>query len=247
MLDKISTLGPDHLDKESVKEENRELIKSIAEHQRVLYAEGKRSLLIILQGIDASGKDGTIRRIFSGINPLGCNVFSFKKPTEIETSQDFLWRIHQCTPADGMIHIFNRSHYEDILVPLVEGGAKAKDIDCRYDQINHFEELLQASGTTILKFYLHISKDVQLERLHERLSNPKKYWKHNDGDWDSRKKWDDYMACYETIFKRCNNIPWHIVPADRNWVKINSIAKVILKELEDMKLEWPPLETERFG
>lgn len=247
MLEKINTRGDEGLDKDLIKKENKAISKRIGELQRVLYAESKRSLLIILQGLDASGKDGTVRNIFSGVNPLGCRVFSYKKPTEEEFAHDFLWRIHKNVPANGMIHIFNRSHYEDILVPTVEGYLDKNLIKERYDQINHFEQLISSNNTKILKFYLHISKEEQLERLTERLENPLKHWKHNDGDWESRKKWDDYMKVYEEIFKKCNTIPWHIIPADRNWVKVNEISKVILNALEEMKLEWPSLDTEKFN
>ena len=246
MLDRIDPKGNKSLIKEEIKKENKELIAEIAELQKVLYAEQKHGILIILQGVDAAGKDGTVRNIFKGINPLGCNVFSFKKPTEEEFSHDFLWRVHKITPAKGMIHIFNRSHYEDILVPSVEGYYSKERIDARYDHINNFERLLTDSGVVVLKFYLHISKEEQLQRLTERIENPVKFWKHNDGDWDSRKKWDNYMKVYRTIFERCNEVPWHIVPSDRNWVKVNTVAKVLLKALKELDMKWPELETEKF-
>ncbi len=246
MLEKHSTIEPKGWNKEEIKAENKELITRIAELQRVLYADGSKSLLLILQGVDASGKDGTVRRIFSGVNPLGCRVYGFKKPTEEEFAHDFLWRIHKVTPANGMIHIFNRSQYEDILVPTVLGTHPKKVIEQRYEQINQFEKLLEASGTKIVKCYLHISKEEQLERLTERIENPLKYWKHNDGDWSSRKQWDNYMKVYEEIFKKCNDIPWNIIPSDKNWVKVNFIAKLIVKALESMDLKWPDLDSETF-
>ncbi|UKN00126.1 polyphosphate kinase [Paracrocinitomix mangrovi] len=242
-----STQGPEDWDKEAIKAENRVLIARIAELQRILYAQSEKSLLVILQGVDASGKDGTVRRIFSGVNPLGCRVYSFKKPTEEEMAHDFLWRVHKVVPAKGMIHIFNRSHYEDILVPTVLETHSKDQIEKRYDQINEFEKLLESNGTKILKFYLHISKEEQLERLTERIENPQKHWKHNDGDWNSRKMWDDYMNVYETIFKRCNNVLWDVIPADRNWVKINFIAKRIIEAMEQMDLKWPELESDKFN
>jgi PPK2 family polyphosphate:nucleotide phosphotransferase len=246
MLEKHSTVAPESWDKEKIKAENKELIAKIAELQRVLYADGSKSILLILQGVDASGKDGTVRRIFSAVNPLGCRVYGFKKPTEEEYSHDFLWRVHKVTPAKGMIHIFNRSQYEDILVPSVLKLFPKKVIDERYDQINEFEALLESNGTKIIKCYLHISKEAQLESLTDRIENPLKHWKHNDGDWKSRKLWDDYMKVYETLFERCNNVPWHIIPADKNWVKINHIAKLMLKALKEMDLKWPDLDTETF-
>ncbi|MGB1103899.1 MAG: PPK2 family polyphosphate kinase [Crocinitomicaceae bacterium] len=246
MLNSINPLGPRGLDKKKIKEENKRMIEEIANLQRLLFAEDKQSLLIVLQGVDAAGKDGTVLSIFKGINPLGSNVYSFKKPTEEEFAHDFLWRIHQRVPRTGMIHIFNRSHYEDILVPSVEGYYSKERIERRYDHINNFEQLLEDNGTRVLKFYLHISKEEQLERLTERLNNPQKHWKHNDGDWESRKKWDAYMRVYEQIFDKCNVVPWHIVPSDRNWVKVHYIAKVILKTLQEMNLKWPELETKKF-
>jgi PPK2 family polyphosphate:nucleotide phosphotransferase len=246
MLEKYSTTAPEGWDKEKIKQENKELISKIAELQRVLYADGSKSVLLILQGVDASGKDGTVRKIFSAVNPLGCRVYGFKKPTEEEYAHDFLWRIHKVTPPKGMIHIFNRSHYEDILVPTVLNLFPKKDIEKRYDQINQFEELLEANGTKIIKCYLHISKEAQLESLTDRIENPLKHWKHNDGDWKSRKLWDDYMKVYEEIFDRCDKVPWNIIPSDKNWVKINHISKLLLNTLSDMDLKWPGLDTETF-
>lgn len=246
LLNTISTRGPEKWDKEEIKLENREMIARIAELQRLLYADGTKSILLILQGVDAAGKDGTVRKIFSSVNPLGCRVQSFKAPTEEERAHDFLWRIHKVVPAKGMIHIFNRSHYEDILVPTVTKSMPLKELEKRYEQINQFEDLLESNGTSIIKCYLHISKEEQLSRLTERIENPTKHWKHNDGDWHSRKLWDDYMKVYETIFERCNQVPWHIIPSDRNWVKINYIAREILNVLENLDLKWPGLETETF-
>jgi PPK2 family polyphosphate:nucleotide phosphotransferase len=246
MLDNIKTKGPDKLNKKETKEENELLIAEIAALQRILFAEEKHSVLLILQGVDASGKDGTVRNIFSGINPLGCQVHSFKKPTDEEFAHDFLWRVHKIVPKKGKIHIFNRSHYEDILVPTVEGYYSKETIKARYDHINNFERLLVDGGTKIIKCYLHVSKEEQLERLTERIENPEKHWKHNDGDWESRKKWDSYRAVYEDVFKKCNEVPWHIIPADRNWVKVNAVAKLLLETLKGLDLKWPELETEKF-
>ena len=247
MLKKIDPRGSKSLNKKKIKQENEKLIEKIASLQKILFAEEKRSILLILQGLDASGKDGTVRTIFSGINPLGCQVHSFKKPTEEEFAHDFLWRVHKIVPKKGMIHIFNRSHYEDILVPTVEGYYTPKRIKERYTHINNFERLLEDSGTIIIKCYLHISKQEQLERLTERINNPTKHWKHNDGDWESRKKWNSYMQVYETIFDQCNRVPWHIIPADRNWVKINTVSKILLKALEDLDLKCPELSSEKFA
>ena len=245
MLENIDTSAPTTWSKKHIKKENEELIARISELQRLLYAENTRSILLVLQGIDAAGKDGTVRRIFEAVNPLGCRVYPFKKPTEVEEAHDFLWRVHKVTPPAGMIHIFNRSHYEDILVPSVLKTHPEKVIKERYEQINNFEKMLEANGTAVIKCYLHISKEEQLERLNERIENPEKHWKHNDGDWSSRELWDDYMKVYEKIFTKCNDVPWHIIPADNNWVKINHIAKLLLKTLEEMQLKWPDLQSER--
>ena len=210
----------------------------------MLYAQSKYSLLIILQGLDASGKDGAISKVFKGINPLGCNVKAYKAPTEEERSYDFLWRVHKHVPPKGMVGIFNRSHYEDVLVPRVEKWINAKAVQKRFNYINSFEQLLIDHDTIVLKFYLHISPQVQLERLIERKVNPEKFWKHNDGDWETSKKWDEYMVAYEDIFENCKEPAWHIVPADKNWYKEYLIAKSIEKALSKLNLKYPKLETE---
>ncbi len=232
--------------KEETKLENQKLIEEIGLLQRQMLGEGKHSLLIVLQGMDASGKDGAVRRTFTGVNPNGINVKSFKKPTEEEYAHDFLWRVHKHLPAKGMIQIFNRSHYEDILVPSVYGYLSENTIKERYDHINNFEKLIESNGTKILKFFLHVSKEEQYERLMERVELKEKHWKHNDGDWDTRKHWDDFESVYERIFEKCNSPEWHIVPSDRNWEKVNYIAKVVLAELKKMKITWPALITEKF-
>jgi len=244
MLEKIATTAPSDWNKKDIKKENEDLVEKISELQKLLYADNTRSILLILQGIDAAGKDGTVRTIFEAVNPLGCRVYPFKKPNEREASHDFLWRVHKVTPPKGMIHIFNRSHYEDILVPTVIKSHSEDVIRGRYEHINNFEKMLEANGTKVIKCYLHISKEEQLERLNERIENPEKHWKHNDGDWSSREQWDEYMKVYESIFEKCNDVPWHIIPADSNWVKINHVAKILLKSLEEMDLSWPKLQSE---
>ncbi len=243
-LEDISTTAPDFLDKDNIKDETDLLVEKIDNYQNIMYAQGKYSLLIILQGMDASGKDGAVRHIFSGVNPMGCSVVSFKGPTEEELAHDYLRRIHQHTPKKWMIQIFNRSHYEDILVPTVEELLPQEVIDKRYEHINNFEKLLTDHDTIVLKFYLHISSKEQKKRLKERMEDPHKYWKHNDDDRDSRKKWDDYMDVYDTIFARCNEIPRHIIPSDDNRYKVNQIAKVIVETFEGLDLKWPDLETD---
>ncbi len=243
----LPTKTMDREQKEAIKAENEKMVQEIVDFQRRLYADGRHSMLIILQGMDAAGKDGATRKVFSGANPLGIKVKSFKKPTEEEFAHDFLWRVHQHTPEKGMIQVFNRSHYEDILVPSVEGYFSEDFIEKRYDQINNFEKLLvEGNNTTVLKFYLHTSKEEQFERLTERIENPLKHWKHNDGDWETREKWDEYRKVYQKIFEKCDDPKWHIIPSDRNWEKENYIARVVLAAFKKMDLRYPELKTELF-
>src|SRR5688572_8220390 len=218
VLSKISTKSPDSFDKEATKEETSKLVKKLDELQNLLFAEGKHSLLIILQGMDASGKDGVIRKVLGNMNPQGVMVVSFKAPTAEEKSYDFLWRIHQHAPKKGMIQVFNRSHYEDILVTRVHKWCDDKTAEKRIKAINDFEELLQEHNSTqVLKFYLHISQEEQQERLQERLKEPSKMWKYNEKDFEEARLWDIYAQMYEECFDRCDDPPWIIVPSDQNW------------------------------
>ncbi len=246
-LSQIKTQKIDKSKKEEIKLENEKMIIDIIALQRKMNAQGKYSLLLIFQGMDASGKDGAVRRTLSGVNPNGITVKSFKKPTDEEFAHDFLWRVHPHTPAKGMIQVFNRSHYEDILVPSVYGYLPKEAIEERFDLINTFEKQVESNGTTILKFYLHTSKDEQFKRLTERVEVPEKHWKHNDGDWETREHWNEFISVYETIFKKCDKPEWHIVPADKNWEKVNYIAKTILRALKGMDLQWPELKSEKFS
>jgi PPK2 family polyphosphate:nucleotide phosphotransferase len=208
--------------------------------QNLLYAEHKRSLLIILQGMDASGKDGTVRHVFSSMNPMGINVKPFKVPTEEEMDYDFLRRVYLNTPAKGMIQIFNRSHYEEILVPSVHKTLSKERIEKRYSIINSFEENLKDNGTVILKFYLNISKKEQGRRLKKRLKDPQKKWKYDPADKREAISWDAYMKVYEKIFERCGPaIPWFIVPADHKWYRNYFIAKEIVNTLRTLKMKYP--------
>lgn len=239
---KISTRAPQSLHKQKIKAKT-ELIKTeIAHFQKVLYAEKQHSLLIVLQGIDASGKDGLIADVFTGLNPLGVNVCAFKAPNETELSHDFLWRIHPHCPAKGMIQIFNRSHYEDVLVPVVNNTLSKKALQHRIDDINHFEKMLRNEGTTVLKFYLHVSREEQAIRLKERQTNPEKFWKHNDDDWKARRKWDAYMSTYEMIFRKCNDPEWHIIPADQNWYKEYRAAVIVRDVLRRLNPKYPAMK-----
>lgn len=213
---------------------------AIDQLQDRLFAEGSRALLVILQGTDTSGKDGTVRGVFNACGPLGVSVTSFKKPSEDELAHDYLWRVHLACPKRGTIGIFNRSHYEDVLVAKVRGFAPAQDIEGRYEQINAFERMLVENGTTVLKFMLHISKEEQAERLQARLDDPTKLWKFNPGDLDDRERWDDFQEAYEIMLRRCSTqwAPWHVIPSDRKWARNFIIARIVRATLERMAPEY---------
>lgn len=245
-LENISPDRPESSSKKAMKKENSQLLQEIYTLQRKLYAESKQSLLIVLQGMDASGKDGLTRNLFQLASPSWTEVSSFKKPTDLEFSHDFLWRIHKEVPANGMIGVFNRSHYEDILVPSVYGYIDDKKLKNRLQHINNFEKMLEDEGTTILKFYLHVGYEKQHEKLLERTENPEKYWKHSDGDWETREHWDKFMGVYHTIFEECNDVPWHVIPSNSNTMKLNCAAKIVLKALQKMDPKLPELDSEKF-
>jgi PPK2 family polyphosphate:nucleotide phosphotransferase len=236
----ISTKAPKDLEKKATKEETLKLLDELNELQNLLYAEGKHSVLVILQGMDASGKDGVIRKVFGNLNPQGVQVVSFKAPTEEELAHDFLWRIHSHTPAKGMIQIFNRSHYEDVLITRVHKWCDDVTAESRFDAINNFEELLLLHNSTqVLKFYLHISQDEQKERLKERIEDPTKEWKYNPKDKEEAKLWDQYMEMYEDVFVNCSALPWVIVPADQNWYKEYLITKTMVDTLKALDMQYP--------
>ena len=245
-LSQTSTRAPKDLDKKATKEETQGLLKELDELQNLLYAERKHSVLIILQGMDTSGKDGVVRNVFRSMNPQGVRVQSFKAPTAEELAHDFLWRIHQHVPAKGMIQIFNRSHYEDVLITRVHGWCDDITAQNRFDAINDFEELLQLHNQTqIRKFYLHISKEEQDGRLAERKEDPAKRWKYNAKDEEEAKLWDRYQEMYEEVFVHCNVVPWTIVPADQNWYKEYIIAKTLVDLLKSLNMQYPELNKER--
>jgi PPK2 family polyphosphate:nucleotide phosphotransferase len=210
--------------------------RAINELQDRLYAEGRRALLIVLQGMDTSGKDGTVRGVFNATGPIGVQVTPFGKPSDEELAHDYLWRIHRAVPRRGMIGIFTRSHYEDVLVVKVRQLAPADDVARRYDQINAFEQHLAENGITILKFMLHISRAEQADRLRARLADPDKQWKFNPGDLEERKLWSEYMAAYETMLTRCSTpqAPWHLIPSDKKWRRNAIIARIVRGTLEAM-------------
>jgi PPK2 family polyphosphate:nucleotide phosphotransferase len=234
------------LNKKEVREKTKKTLKKIGKLQYKMYAQNKFSLLIIFQGIDASGKDGASKDLIEYCNAVGIKIHSFKKPSEEEFAHDFLRRVHTVTPGRGEIQIFIRSQYEDILVPSVEKYIPEEVIESRYDMINDFEKLVESNNTRILKFFLHVSKEAQKERLMERIESKKKHWKHKDSDWDTREKFDEYLVVYEKVINRCNDIQWHIIPSDKNWQKSYFIAEVVYKTLKELDLKWPDLVSEKF-
>jgi PPK2 family polyphosphate:nucleotide phosphotransferase len=216
-------------------------IAEIDRMQEILYAQGRHALLVVVQGPDTSGKDGTVRHVFGPVNPVGAVATSFKKPTQHELAHDFLWRIHKAVPSAGMIGIFNRSHYEDVLVPRVHALVPAERIEARYGQINAFERHLAENDVSILKFYLHISKKEQKARLEARLEDPTKRWKFSPDDLAERKHWDDYISAYQIALGRCSTqwAPWFVVPADRKWYRNAVVACVVRSTLEGLDLTYP--------
>lgn len=239
-LAKIDPKGNGSLERANAETELEALTGEIDELQELLYGAGTHSLLVIVQGIDTSGKDGTVRKVFSKVSPLGSYVHSFKVPTEEELGHDFLWRVHRVTPQRGMIGIFNRSHYEDVLVVRVHSLVPETVWRKRYRMINDFEHLLTASNTIILKFFLHISKEEQAERLLAREKETAKAWKLSAGDWREREHWEDYMAAYTEALERCSTAyaPWIIVPADRKWYRNYAVAKTVVETLRPYKDDW---------
>jgi PPK2 family polyphosphate:nucleotide phosphotransferase len=225
---------------------NNERLEALAYN---LYAEDRRALLVVLQGMDTAGKDGTIRHVMRGVNPQSCRVTPFKAPSDEELDHDFLWRIHQAVPGRGEIGIFNRSHYEDVLIVRVHNLVPRKVWSRRYRQINRFERNLAENDVTILKFFLHISRDEQKERLQARLDDSRKNWKFNPGDLEERKLWKNYMAAYEDALSKCSTkaAPWFIVPADRKWFRNLVVSSIIVETLEAMDPRTPPPEHDLAG
>ncbi len=243
-LQDIDTRAPEDFDKKDTVKETRKLALEIGELQTTMVAEEKHSLLVILQGMDASGKDGSMKATFPYCNPIGMKAVAFKKPTEEEMGHDFLWRVHQHAPAKGMIQIFNRSHYEDILIQRVNDWIDEETVRKRMNSINHFEELLQDdNNTTILKFYLHISQNEQLEELQERIDEAEKNWKHKTTDWVEARKWDAYREAYEYAINE-SRIPWVIIPADQAWYRNYLVAKSVRDTLAGLRMVRPVLDEE---
>jgi PPK2 family polyphosphate:nucleotide phosphotransferase len=244
-LDPASTSGFD-----GAKEDSRKLLERLSARletlQELLYAGGQHSLLVVLQGMDSAGKDGTIRRVFEGVNPQGVRVVSFKAPSLAETGHDFLWRVHSQLPARGEIVLFNRSHYEDVLVPRVHEFVEPEVWERRYREINDFERMVTNEGTTILKFFLHISRGEQKKRLEERLADPSKHWKFREADLEERRRWPAYVRAYEEAISKTSTswAPWCVVPSDRKWFRDLVVSQHIVAALERFRMRFPALPAE---
>jgi PPK2 family polyphosphate:nucleotide phosphotransferase len=223
-------------DKQEAAERLAANLKRMDELQYRLYSEGRRSLLLVFQGMDAAGKDGVIRKVATAFNPQGCRAWSFKVPTPEEAAHDFLWRIHKAAPAKGEVAIFNRSHYEDVLVVRVHDLVPKSVWSGRYEIINEFEQRLREHGTTILKFFLHIDRDEQMERIRERLDDPAKHWKFSEGDLNERTRWDDYQAAFEDLLGRCStkHAPWFVIPANRKWYRDVAVSEIVAGAMAEM-------------
>ncbi|MEO5501834.1 MAG: PPK2 family polyphosphate kinase [Ginsengibacter sp.] len=242
-LKDINTRAPKEVDKHETKDRTDKILQELNDLQNLLFAESKHALLVIVQGMDASGKDGVVRNVFTTMNPQGVIVKGFKAPTAEELSHDFLWRVHPHAPALGMIQIFNRSQYEDILITRVHKWCNDETARKRMVAINNWEQLItQHNNTRILKFYLHVSPEEQKVRLDERIKDPSKMWKYNANDYQEATLWDEYMKMYEDCFEYCNEIPWTIVPSDQNWYKEFIIASEVKKALVDFKMQYPGLK-----
>lgn len=242
----LAKVGTDDTGKFAAKEDAADAteknLKRLSKLQELLYAQQKHAVLIVLQAMDTGGKDGAISHVFGGVNPQGCVVTSFKEPTPLELRHDFLWRIHKAAPPKGMIGIFNRSHYESVLVERVHSLVPKKVWSRRYERINEFEKLLADEGTTIIKFFLHISKDEQKRRLQARLDDKKRHWKFSVADLAERKLWDDYQEAYEDALRKCStpDAPWYIVPSDHKWFRNWVLSDTIARTLDKLRMDYPP-------
>lgn len=241
-LSDIPTRAPQGYEKDDIKRKTDSMVKRIGDLQHVMYAEKKHSLLVVLQGMDASGKDGATRKVFQFCNPTGIDAYPFRKPTEEEFAHDFLWRIHKHAPAKGIIQIFIRSHYEDILIQRVHKWIDEDKVSARIKSINDLESLLQYdNNTTILKFYMHISRETQREKLQERIDDPLKHWKHNPADMKESEHWNEYMFAYEDAINR-STVPWIIAPVDQRWYRDYFIAEKVLATMESLHFNLPRRE-----
>ncbi|GAB6990048.1 PPK2 family polyphosphate kinase [Paenibacillus pini] len=236
-------------DKEKILAEFEELKEQLQEEQEKLFASKSHGVLIIFQGMDCSGKDGVVKKVLSGLNPQGFRAESFKQPTSDEALHDFLWRTHKVTPAKGYITSFNRSYYEDVLITRVHGNIDGKEAGKRLKHIQHFEKLLTESGTQIIKIFLHISQDFQLQKIQERMENPEKLWKFDPSDLEERRYWDDYVKAYENVFSSTGtkNNPWYIVPSNHRWFRDYLVLKIIVSAFKQLNLAYPKIDTTQFN
>jgi PPK2 family polyphosphate:nucleotide phosphotransferase len=250
---RLSARGPaDKLglsDKDNARQLVEGMVRDLGDYHERLWAENKRSVLLVLQGMDTSGKDGTIRRVLSGLNPQGCEVTSFKAPTDIELAHDYLWRVHSVCPPRGKLGVFNRSHYEDVLAARFMSVATHAECRRRYVHITAFEQLLHDEGTTVVKVFLHLSKEEQKRRLEARLADPRKAWKFHPSDLDVRKQWDDYMEGYDEVLTQTStaDAPWHVVPADRKWVRDVAVSALLLETFRALDPQIPPPDPSLAG
>lgn len=230
-----------YANEEATKAESIKYSQRLSELQAMLYAENKHALLVVLQAMDAGGKDGTIHHVMSAMNPQGCSVVGFKVPTAVELAHDYLWRIHEHTPGKGQITVFNRSHYEDVLVVRVHNLVPKEVWSKRYNEINEFERELANSGTTIVKFFLHIDKEEQLKRFRDRLDEPDKQWKISNSDYSERELWDDYQKAYMDALNKCsfNYAPWYVIPANHKWLRDLAVSQILVETLEGLKMKYP--------
>ena len=238
-LKNMATIPKEEFSKEECNKEMKILHNKLFELQNVFYADGRFSMLVVFQALDTAGKDGSIRHVMSCMNPMGVRVNSFKQPTPEELKHDFLWRIYPHFPAKGMMEVFNRSHYEDILVPSIKKELSKNQLHHRCELINRVEEHLEASGTHVLKFFLHVSSEEQKIRIKERLTQPHKRWKYSKNDAEVAHEWGDYMEVYNMIVNTCNCPKWHIIPADKRWYRNYAVAKVLTEHLESLHLKYP--------
>ncbi|MCP3906003.1 MAG: polyphosphate kinase 2 family protein [Planctomycetes bacterium] len=240
-LDAIPADDTGGLEKSAARKELRRLLARLDELQVMMYAQGKHSLLVVLQAMDAGGKDSTIRAVFGPLNPQGVQVTGFKAPSSLELKHDYLWRVHDQCPPRGTIRVFNRSHYEDVLVVRVKSLVPEERWRRRYEQINDFERLVHDEGTTIVKLYLHITKDYQLERFRRRLARPDKHWKFNPNDLVERARWGDYRSAFEEALGRCSKMhaPWYVIPAERRWYRNLLVTRILVDTLEGLNMSYP--------
>jgi PPK2 family polyphosphate:nucleotide phosphotransferase len=235
--------------KEATRRATEPLAERLAALQEILWARQEETVLVVLQGIDTSGKGGTVEHVFGSVNPAGLKVTSFKAPTEPELARDFLWRVHAHVPADGEIGVFDRSHYEDVLAVRVLDLVPEARWRKRYDHINDFERLLSDEGTTVVKLFLHLSKEEQKERLQARLDNPEKHWKFKTSDLEARARWDDWNAAFEDMLGKTSteHAPWYVIPADKKWYRDWAVASIMVEVLEGLELTWPPAGDDLTG